>query len=227
MNLLALIPARGSSKSIIFKNLIKIKGFTLIEKNFFAIKKSRITKHIYCSTENIKIKKHCGKIGLNVINRPKSLSKDSTNIFHVAKHALEYLKFKEKIVFDYVILLQPTYPFINYNDILNSINKLKKNPKFTSCQTIHSTPHAYHYLNTRIIKNNSVKFKYSLERMKKFNKQKKNYTYNFGNLVITKVYSLLKEKTFFTKKSTFIKIDRYRSFDLDDKNDLEFLKKIN
>lgn len=222
MKLLALIPARGLSKSIRLKNLVKIKNISLLERNFKAIKNSRITKYIFCSTESKKIAEACFKMGLKVINRPINLSKDNSNIFYVAKHAIDYFK-KKSLVFDYIMLLQPTYPFISKTDIIGSIKKLKK-PNVTSCQTIHSTPHSYHYLNTRIIKNDYVKFKFNDERKRKFNKQKKEKTYNFGNLVITKTRSLLNEKTFFTKKSTFLVIDRYRSFDLDDKYDLEYSK---
>ena len=222
MKLLALIPARGSSKSIKLKNLVKIKNISLLERNFKAIKNSNITKDIFCSTESRIISDACFKIGLKVIKRPISLSKDNTNIFYVAKHAIEFLK-KKNLYFDYIILLQPTYPFISKKDIVGSIQKLK-NPNITSCQTIHPTPHTYHYLNTRIIKNGYIRFKFSNERIKKFNKQKKEKTYNFGNLVITKIKNLLIEKTFFTKKSTYFVTDRYRSFDLDDKYELDFSK---
>ena len=222
MKLLALIPARGSSKSIKLKNLVKIKNISLLERNFKAIKNSKVTKYIFCSTESKKISQACFKMGLKVIKRPTSLSKDNSNIFYVAKHAINYLK-KKNLAFDYIMLLQPTYPFISKSDIISSIKGLKK-PNVTSCQTIHLTPHSYHYLNTRIIKNDYVKFKFNNERKKKFNKQKKEKTYSFGNLVITKTKSLLDEKTFFTKKSTFLVINRYRSFDLDDKFDLDYSK---
>ena len=81
--------ARGSSKSIKLKNLVKIKNISLLERNFRAIKNSKITKYIYCSTESRKIADACLKIGLKVIKRPISLSKDNSNIFYVAKHALD------------------------------------------------------------------------------------------------------------------------------------------
>lgn len=224
MKILALIPARGSSKSIKFKNLIKIKGISLLEKNYRAVKKSKITKYVFCSTESKKIISLCDSIGIETINRPKSLSKDDTNIVNVAKHALNFLKKEKNLIFDIIVLLQPTYPFITHKDISKTLKKLKKETNSTSCQSIHQTPHSYHYLNTRIVSKNLVKFKFEKSRIKKFNKQRKDKTYNFGNLVITKVKNLLKEKTFFTKKSTYVVIDRYRSFDLDDKKDLKYLK---
>ena len=95
MKLLALIPARGSSKSIKLKNLVKIKNISLLERNFKAIKNSNITKDIFCSTESRIISDACFKMGLKVIKRPLRLSQDNTNIFYVAKHAIEFLKKKK------------------------------------------------------------------------------------------------------------------------------------
>jgi len=222
LKILVLIPARGSSKSIKFKSLTKIKGRSILEISFNVVKNLGISKNIFCSTESKKIENVCKKIGLKVIKRPKHLSKDNTNVFYVAKHAINYLKKKKKF-FDYILLLQATYLFLNKKDITGAINKLN-NKNFTSCLTLHRTPHMYHYLNTRIIKGNIVKFKFNKLRVRKYNKQKKDVTYHFGNLVITKIKSFLKEKTFFTKRSTFFIINRFSSFDLDDKNDLNYLK---
>ena len=59
------------------------------------------------------------------------------------------------------------------SDIKNVINKLQKNKSLNSCQTIHKTPHNYHFLNSRVIKSNFLEFKFEKERLKKFNKQKK------------------------------------------------------
>ena len=79
-------------------------------------------------------------------------------------------------------------------------------------------------MNTRIInKNNEVEFKFENERKNKRNKQQKPSTYNFGNLIVCRVNKLLKTKDFFCKPSGGIIIDRFSSFDLDDKDDLKFL----
>ena len=98
--------------------------------------------------------------------------------------------------------------------------------KTLSCQTIHETPHNYHYLNKRILKNNKIYFKFKTMRLKKFNKQKKEKTFHFGNLVATKTKALLKTKNFFCEPSDYVKIDRLNSFDLDDKKDLNYLERI-
>ena len=222
--IIAIIPARGGSKSIKDKNLIKLKKKTLIQRSFIAIKNSKLIDKIVCSTEDIKIKNHCKKIGLDVVKRPKKLAKDNSKVFDTVKNVLDYYK-KKKLFFDIVILVQPTSPFLGQHEIKLTIKKMMKN-KTLSCQTIHETPHNYHYLNTRILKNNKIYFKFKTMRLKKFNKQKKEKTFHFGNLVATKTKALLKTKNFFCEPSDYVKIDRLNSFDLDDKKDLNYLERI-
>ena len=99
---LVLIPARGNSKSIKKKNLTKINNKTLVENIFEQARKSKIIQKIVCSSENNLIIKHCKQIGLNHILRPKNLSRDTSDVFYTAVHALKVLEGKGEI-FDIVI----------------------------------------------------------------------------------------------------------------------------
>lgn len=146
---LALIPARGNSKSIKKKNLTKINGKTLIQLIFDKTKKSKLITKTICSSEDIEILKHCKNIGLDFILRPKKFSKDNSGIFFTAQHAINTLK-KKGDFFDILLLIQPTSPFVNSRDFDKVIKSLIKYNHISSCQTIHETPHNYHYLNTRI-----------------------------------------------------------------------------
>ena len=91
---LVLIPA-GNSKSI-KKNLTKINNKTLVEIIFEQARKSKFVEKVVCSSENNLIIKHCKKIGLNYILRPKNLSSDTSDVFNTAIHALKFLEEKEK-----------------------------------------------------------------------------------------------------------------------------------
>jgi hypothetical protein len=224
--IIAIIPARGLSKSIKFKNLKKIKGKTLIELCFDQLKKVSDISDIYCSTESSRIIRHCKKIGLKYVRRPKKLSSDNSNVFYTVKHTLNYLKSNFDNIYKYVILVQPTSPFFLSKQVKLLIKKIKKNKKFSSVQTVHKTPHNYHFLNSRIVSDNYIKFKFDKERSKKFNKQKKDTIYSFGNLCITKTDKLLKSKNFFCKPSNYVTIDRFTSFDLDNLDDFNFLKSL-
>ena len=223
--IIAIIPARGKSKSIKFKNLIKINNKSLIQICFETLKKNKYIDDIYCTTENSKIINHCKKIGLNFIKRPDKLSSDNTNVYFAVSHALKKLKKLGKN-FDIVLLAQPTSPFFSNKQIKLVLENLLNNEDLKSSQTIHATPHNYHYLNTRLIAKKKILFKFDKMREIKFNKQKKEKTFNFGNLCAVKIDDLYKTKNFFCKPAGFVKVDRFSSFDIDNKDDVQFLKKI-
>jgi len=224
---LVLIPARGNSKSIKKKNLTRINNKTVIQIIFDQARKSKIIDKIVCSSENNLIIKHCKKIGLECILRPKNLSSDTSDIFYTAKHTLKLLEKKGEI-FDIIILAQPTSPFVSAKIFDKIIKSMIKNYRISSCQTIHETPHNYHYLNTRLLnkRNQTVNFKFENLKKNKTNKQKKEKTFNFGNLIATRVNKLLHSKNFFCQPSFGIIIDKFSSFDLDNESDLQFLNSI-
>ena len=94
--IIALIPARGMSKSIKKKNLIKIKNKNLIQKINIALKKSKYIDKIVCSSEDNQIINHCKKNDIEFIKRPNHLSQDNSDIFFTAKHCLEFSKIRFK-----------------------------------------------------------------------------------------------------------------------------------
>ena len=223
---LVLIPARGNYKSIKKKNLLKINNKTLIQLIFESARKSKLVDKVICSSEDNIIIKHCKKIGLSYILRPAILSRDNSDIFYTARHALKVLE-KEGEYYDIIILAQATSPFVSSKIFNRIIEFMSQKKKISSCQTIHSTPHNYHYLNTRILnKNNTISFKFKKLRKNKINKQKKEITFNFGNLVATRINKLFYTKDFFCEPSGGIIIDKFSSFDLDNENDVKFLKSV-
>ena len=225
--ILALIPARGASKSIKKKNLVKINNKTLIERIFYSLKKSKYIDKIVCSSENKLILDHCKKLRLNSVKRPKKLALDNSDVFYTAKHCINFFKRKGEM-FDILILAQPTSPFLKTETVNKIIKILTTGKKYSSSQTIHKTPHNYHYLNSRVLnKGNVVKFKFLKERKNKVNKQKKPTTYSFGNLIACKIDKFLKSKDFFCQPCKGIIVDKFSSFDFDSKEDFEFLKRIN
>ena len=58
--ILALIPARGLSKTI-KKNLQNIKNQSLIQRMFLSLKRSKYIDKIVCSSEDRQIINHCKK----------------------------------------------------------------------------------------------------------------------------------------------------------------------
>lgn len=120
---IGIIPARGGSKGIKNKNLIRFKNKPLIYWSILAAKKSKLIDDFYVSTDSEKIKRVSINYGSKVINRPKYLAKDNSKTLDVLKHAIEQTKA------DVVVVLQPTSPHRPRNLIDNCLKKLFKSDK--------------------------------------------------------------------------------------------------
>ena len=73
--ILAIVPARGGSKSIKDKNIVKINNKPLILYTLEEAEKSKYLDRIIVSTDSIKIAKTCKKFDVPFL-RPKTLARD-------------------------------------------------------------------------------------------------------------------------------------------------------
>lgn len=117
--ILAIIPARGGSKRIPGKNIKLLAGKPLIAYTIEAAKKSKLIDKIVVSTDDEKIAEVSKQYGAETIIRPKELAQDETPTLPVMLHVLNILKEKEQYEPDFIILLQPTCPLRNEEDINN------------------------------------------------------------------------------------------------------------
>jgi len=129
LKILCIIPARGGSKDILMKNIRTFGEKPLIAHTIDIAKKCKFFDKIVVSTDNKKIQKISESYGVKVpILRTKKFSSDTSSIFAVVKHMLNFLDKHESYNPDMVIILQPTSPFRNVKMIKNSINLLKNSP---------------------------------------------------------------------------------------------------
>lgn len=104
----AIILARGGSKGIKKKNLIKINNKPLI---FWSIKSCLLSKSIndvWVSSDSKEILKISKKYGAKVIQRPKKYAGDNSSSESAWIHAIQSIKYKDKI--KTIIGVQPTSP---------------------------------------------------------------------------------------------------------------------
>ena len=112
MKILGVIPARGGSKEIKKKNLLKVGGKTLVELAIKSARKSKLLTRTIFSSEDKEILKVAKAAGAEVpFIRPKKLAKDNSSTSSVLKHAVKWLEKNEKWKADIVVVLQPTTPF--------------------------------------------------------------------------------------------------------------------
>ncbi len=111
-----LIPARGGSKRIKNKNICLVDGKPLIA---YCIEQAlEVTKNVFVSTDCEKIKKACQPYKVAIIDRPRHLATDTSDVRDTIRH------FFEKNKNDILVLMQPTSPLVRSSFVLEGIKKM-------------------------------------------------------------------------------------------------------
>ncbi len=128
--ILALIPARGGSKSIPRKNIYPVLGKPLIAYTIEAAKKSKLINRVIVSTDDKEIAEIAKKYGAEIpFMRPKKLAGDKSPDLPNFQYTLKWLKKEENYKPDIIVHLWPTSPYRQDGDIDKAIQILIKNPK--------------------------------------------------------------------------------------------------
>lgn len=107
---LAIIPARGGSKSVPKKNIKSLGNKPLISYTFKEASRVKELDLVLVSTDDNEIAAVAKKEKVRVINRPENLSGDDASTESALIHAINFLEIEGKF-FDYVVVLEPTSPF--------------------------------------------------------------------------------------------------------------------
>jgi len=135
MNILGIILARGGSKEVPRKNLLKIGGKTLVELAIQSANKSKLLTRTIFSTDDNEILNIAVNAGAYApFIRPENLAQDNSSTFSVVKHAVEWLELNEEWTTDIVVILQPTTPFRtgkHIDDVIDLMIKEKSDSVIT------------------------------------------------------------------------------------------------
>ena len=216
-NFIAIIPARAGSKEIKNKNIVPINGHPLLSYSIEAAKQSKIIKKIFVSTDGENIAKVARKYGAEIIKRPKILSNNRTQIEPAILHAIKHIEKVHKKEVDNVVLLQPTSPLREIDDLDNAINKFidDKADSLFSCVNLH--PHVWEAKYSKI-------FPLGHNPFKRLNRQFMPETLiEDGSIYVTKkkIYELKKNRLG-GKISKYI-MKNYSAFQVDTKSDLDLI----
>ena len=139
MKIVAVIPARGGSKSIPLKNLKVFAGKPLIAWSILSAKRSKNVDRVIISTDHPEIARIAKKYGAEVVVRPPELAIDTIGIEPTLKHVYETLLKQEKYKADALVLLMPTSPTRQTFHIDDAIQIFKKK-KVDSVLGVNQTP---------------------------------------------------------------------------------------
>ena len=129
MRILTIIPARGGSKSLPKKNILKLKDRPLLCHSVDYSLKSKLVVTTIVSTDSQEIADIAINCGASVpFIRPDEFAQDDTRDYPVIRHALDFFEAQGQI-FDLYILLRPTSPMRPPGLIEKAVGILKNNPQ--------------------------------------------------------------------------------------------------
>ena len=217
---IALIPARGGSKGIKNKNLVKINNKPIVDIALdFAIS-SKIFSKIILSSDNKKILNRAKKKKIIIHQRSKKLSSDYSLLNETIQNIVSTYNLKNQYI---LIILEPTSPLRNLADLKIATKKIIKNNYDSYCTFAESFISPYRIWD--ISKNNIKPFlinKNSWGPRQSF----KQYYQPIGNIIAINLEKFSKKKKILFGKIGYSIVPKKRAFDIDSTDDLEIVRKI-
>lgn len=228
MKILITICARGGSKGLPNKNIMKLNRKHLIAYSIDAAKKFKelySETQIALSSDSQEIIEISKKYNLSSdYIRPNKLAGDNIGKLDAIRDILFFFEDKLKIKFDYILDLDVTSPLRNLNDLTNAFNAITSNKKALSLFSV-SPPKKNPYFNMVEKKNNGY---YNLVKNseKKFLSRQKSpdvYDMNASFYFYRRIFFEKKFKTAITENSLVYLMDHI-CFDIDEKIDFEIME---
>ncbi len=215
----ALITARGGSKGIPKKNIIKLCGKPLIHWTVESAMKSIYIDKIFLSTDSDEIINSVKKFPVEVpFKRPKNLSTDKATSTKVILHFINWMK-KNNNEFDTLLLLQPTSPFRKSEHIDGSIKKFINNKEALSLISV-TENNKSPYLSRKVTAKGYIENLFKVGSEKRRQEIPVTYYIN-GAIYIISTNNFEKYKTFQTSKTLSYLMPYYSSIDIDEPMDLK------
>lgn len=123
---IAIIPARSGSKGLKDKNIKLLCGIPLMAYSIRCAKESGMFEKIFVSTDSEEYARIAEEYGADAhFLRSEENSGDKVGSWDVVREVLERFE-EEGETFDTIMLLQPTSPLRNVEDIKNSFKQMKE-----------------------------------------------------------------------------------------------------
>ena len=215
---LALIPARGGSRRLPGKNLLKLCGEPITVWSIKAAQQSKYVDRIVVSTDSDEISEVARAAGADVpFMRPNYLASDTASSLDVVKHALNELNQKGQC-YEFIVLLQPTSPLRTSKHIDESFELLQSKDA-DAIVGVTELDHPIELTN-RLPDDLSMKGFFTTDSHLRSQNFPKRYRVN-GAIYLVRVESLIKENTIFLSDRIYAyKMDREVSVDIDTPYDL-------
>jgi CMP-N,N'-diacetyllegionaminic acid synthase len=136
-DVMALIPARGGSKSVPRKNLLSVAGKPLIAYSILHARACPSITRVVVSTDDDEIAAVARSFGAEVpFKRPAEAASDTATDFQVFQHALNWLAEHESYVPELVVHLRPTGPVREVQLIERAVQLMLQNPEADALRSV-------------------------------------------------------------------------------------------
>lgn len=216
---LGIIPARGGSKGLPRKNILHLAGKPLIAYTIEAALRASLLDRVIVSTDDGEIAKVARKCGAEVpFLRPHDLARDEASIYPVLIHAVQWLDEDQNWDIDYVLLLQPTSPLRNAEDIDRAITLALERDADAIVSVYEAKQHPYQ-MKRLTAEGRIIEFISQSTPVERRQELPTVYMLN-GAIYLVKRSILLEKRTFYTDRTYAYLMSPEQSLDIDSKWDL-------
>ena len=223
--ILAIIPARGGSKGLPSKNIKPLCGKPLIGWSIEQAQASEYIDEIFVSTDSREIATVAERFGIKVpFLRPSELATDTSPSSAFVLHTIDYYRNKGQ-EFDYILLLEPTSPLRDVDDINIAIEQLLNHNTAKSIVGVSKVEATHPAFLVNISKEGLLKP--YLEEMKVLRRQELNDLYFFeGSLYLSETNYYIKAESFYHNLTLPYVVPKYKSYEVDDIVDFYIIEKL-
>ena len=213
----AFVFARGGSKGLPQKNILKLGDKPLIAHSIELAKTINEIKDIYVSTDSEKIARIAKDYGAKIIKRPDNLASDESPEWLSWIHAVDYV-YQNYGRFDKFISLPATSPLRNSHDVKKCLNALTENIDMVLTMT---NARRNPWFNM-VLKDDSGIIRTVNQKSGISRRQDAPKVYDLCTIAyVTRPDFILKAKGLWEGNTIGVEIPEYRSIDIDTQYDFE------
>jgi CMP-N-acetylneuraminic acid synthetase len=224
--ILAVITARGGSKGLPGKNIKPMLGKPLIAWTIGQGLNSKYIDKLIVSTDDKEIADVAKKYGAEVpFMRPDYLASDTASSMDVIIHAIDFFEKKDEF-FDIVVILEPTSPLRNKNDLDNALKLFVENFEEADSLISLGEIHLESPFFAKILsKNGFIESLMNIAKVGRRQDLQKTY-FPYGVIYATKVNLFKNDKLFYREKTLPYYIQRWQNYEIDDIFDFVCIENI-
>ena len=219
MKINAVITARSGSKSVIHKNIRKLGSLPLLGWAVQNVKQSKLINNIFISTDSEKYYEIAKKVDNNIIfhKRSTELAEDVPSeevLLDISKKFETY--FDEDSI---TVLIQPTTPFIDGNDIDLCIKKLINNIDKNTCISVKEVSEYPEWMITQKDGFSDIGVTVNIIGLKGVRQTLTQRWIPNGGIYAIRTSFLLKNEKYIEDETLVYEMPKLFSLDIDDEND--------